>query len=119
MKGNKHIQSFNEHQENLNISDVSRSSCRFLTDEDYINVDNLDEDLKGEWAIFRVSGGKKFYISSLYKENLNWNETKLTYSDKSTLKLTKEFATKVGLINKERFIKYIGIVNDKGLQEIL
>ena len=37
--------------ENLNISDVSRSSCRFLTDEDYINVDNLDEDLKGEWAI--------------------------------------------------------------------
>ena len=26
MKGNKHIQSFNEHQENLNISDVSDSS---------------------------------------------------------------------------------------------
>lgn len=25
MKGNKHIQSFNEHQENLNISDVSDS----------------------------------------------------------------------------------------------
>ena len=25
MKGNKHIKSFNEHQENLNISDVSES----------------------------------------------------------------------------------------------
>lgn len=25
MKGNKHIQSFNEHQENLNISDVNDS----------------------------------------------------------------------------------------------
>jgi hypothetical protein len=25
MKGNKHIQSFNEHQENLNISDVIQS----------------------------------------------------------------------------------------------
>ena len=119
MEDKKHIKSFNEHQENLNISDVSRSLPRFLTEEDYINVNNLDSHLKGEWAIFRVSGGKKIYISSLYKENLNWNETKLTYSDKNTLKLTKEFATKVGLINKERYVKYIGIVNDKGLQEIL
>ena len=30
MKNNKHIQSFNEHQENLNISDVSES---FLTQD--------------------------------------------------------------------------------------
>ena len=31
MKGNKHIQSFNEHQENLNISDVSDS---YSTDDE-------------------------------------------------------------------------------------
>ena len=29
MKDNKHIQSFNEHQENLNISDVSSSLYEF------------------------------------------------------------------------------------------
>ena len=29
MKNNKHIQSFNEHQENLNISDVSESKKSF------------------------------------------------------------------------------------------
>ena len=33
MKNNKHIQSFNEHQENLNISDVSESK---LTDDDFL-----------------------------------------------------------------------------------
>jgi len=31
MKDNKHIQSFNEHQENLNISDVSDS---YSTDDE-------------------------------------------------------------------------------------
>ena len=30
MKNNKHIQSFNEHQENLNISDVSDSSLNSI-----------------------------------------------------------------------------------------
>ena len=37
MKDNKHIKSFNEHQENLNISDVSFSDlkkyCKYLIDE--------------------------------------------------------------------------------------
>jgi len=33
MKGNKHIKSFNEHQENLNISDVSDSK---LTHDDFL-----------------------------------------------------------------------------------
>ncbi len=38
MKGNKHIQSFNEHQENLNISDVS--------DSKKINWDDFIQDLR-------------------------------------------------------------------------
>ena len=33
MKDNKHIQSFNEHQENLNISDVSES--KYLVDIEF------------------------------------------------------------------------------------
>jgi len=113
-KNTKHIQKFNEHQEN-----VSRSFPRFLTDEDYIKTDNMDEHLKGDWSVFRISSGKKYYLSSLYKEDLKWSETKLKYSDESTLKLTKEFATKVALVNKERFVTHIGITNDKGVQEIL
>ena len=32
MKDNKHIQSFNEHQENLNISDVSDSRWNMIPD---------------------------------------------------------------------------------------
>ena len=33
MKGNKHIQSFNEHQENLNISDVRDSIINLIHEE--------------------------------------------------------------------------------------
>ncbi len=33
MKNNKHIQSFNEHQENLNISDVMNSDFDEISDE--------------------------------------------------------------------------------------
>ena len=119
MKDNKHLQSFGEFNEKFNISEIDRSSPRFLTDEDYINVKNIDKNLIGDWSIFRVSNGKKYYISSLYKEDLKWNETKLKYSDESTLKLTKDFATKVALVNKEKFVTHIGIVNDKGVQIIL
>ena len=38
MKGKRHIQSFNEHQENLNISDVS--------DSQKINWDDFIQDLR-------------------------------------------------------------------------
>ncbi len=106
MKNNKHIKKFESFQ-------------RSLTEEDYITTNNIDSHLIGDCAIFRISSGKKYFISSLYKDDLKWNETKLRYSDESTLKLTKDFATKVALINKERFIKHIGITNNKGIQIIL
>ena len=41
MKDNKHTQSFNEHQENLNISDVIKS----LTLEDITNIVGAFSDL--------------------------------------------------------------------------
>lgn len=54
MKDNKHIQSFNEHQENLNISDVSSRTFRIKkareiyedifslqSKEDYVGNDDL------------------------------------------------------------------------------
>ena len=44
MKDNKHIQSFNEHQENLNISDVSDSDFLLSTIADRIrnNVEIIE-----------------------------------------------------------------------------
>jgi hypothetical protein len=54
MKDNKHIQSFNEHQENLNISDVSDS---FLSPEEFlIDWEDKDDsthpniDIRDEWT---------------------------------------------------------------------
>ena len=43
MKDNKHIQSFNEHQENLNISDVRSSKKEDLT---------FGDDIRGDEALF-------------------------------------------------------------------
>jgi len=55
MKDNKHIQSFNEHQENLNISDVSDSKLLFL----------LGENGKDGFVIF------KFKEDNILKEIIN------------------------------------------------
>lgn len=38
MKDNKHIQSFNEHQENLNISDVRSSQSKIIPMENFENI---------------------------------------------------------------------------------
>lgn len=50
MKDNKHIHSFNEHQENLNISDVS-NQLSFSELDDYISqkYDEYKEDFQQLW----------------------------------------------------------------------
>ena len=48
MKDNKHIQSFNEHQENLNIS--SSSDTITLTKEELITFMNDVEQGIGSWS---------------------------------------------------------------------
>jgi len=101
------------------MNNIQRFEQYQLTENDYITVDNVGEELKGDWSIFKVDFGKKMFISSLYKDSLKWNKFTHKYSDVSTLKLSKEYATKVALINKDRYITHIGIVNDKGVQEIL
>ena len=54
MKDNKHIQSFNEHQENLNISDVSDD---FLSPEEFLiewegkdDSTHPNNDIRDEWT---------------------------------------------------------------------
>ena len=56
MKDNKHIQSFNEHQENLNISDVSDSKLQkvyVMSDENH-NVVGVVSDFENENMVKKV-----------------------------------------------------------------
>jgi hypothetical protein len=58
MKGNKHIKNFNEHQENLNISDVMNSVLTELYNElSEINdmIKNVDSD-NHEYYLGRIKG---------------------------------------------------------------
>ena len=50
MKDNKHIKSFNEASENLNISDVSSSDTITLTKEELITFMNDVEQGIGSWS---------------------------------------------------------------------
>lgn len=99
--------------------------CRFLTENDYITITNIKKKLVGDWSVVLISGGKKMYLSKLYKKNLGsipykYCECKLKLSDEQTLKLTYEFALKVANFNKPSGTKdKIGLVNSKGVQIIL
>ena len=66
MKGKKHIKSFNEATENLNISDVSDSYDLAL-----VSIDSLINRLK---ALKTTMKEKKFVISKL-----TWDDTKILY----------------------------------------
>ena len=63
MEGKKHIQKFNEHQENLNISDVS---CRSKFIKEFLNWFK-DSDFMIKFSLDRIS------IDDLYNEYINDN----------------------------------------------
>lgn len=63
---NKHIQSFNEHQENLNISDVSISLFGLYSPEDELMfVHKTKEGAKKHQYEFEKAHGKGFYVDSV------------------------------------------------------
>jgi hypothetical protein len=72
MKDNKHIQSFNEHQENLNISDVSDSSFNF-NDEKLKRMmrDLVDYTRSMLKAVPKDTESKKF-VDNFIKEYEDW-----------------------------------------------
>lgn len=90
---------------------------RELTAKDYITNKSLKHTDESIWAVFYMDGGK-YFLSRLYKRNLQWNETKLKYGHPETLKFNYDMAIKVAKINKPNK-KRIGIVNDKGVQHII
>ena len=70
MKGNKHIKSFNEHQENLNISDVSDSKFELIgldMDEILDAINFINENYKGvklkpmDWSLL-VSDNYSIFV---------------------------------------------------------
>jgi hypothetical protein len=51
MKGNKHIQTFEQHQENLNISDVRSSKINTFKIETSIGIIEIPEDAINKYVI--------------------------------------------------------------------
>ena len=70
------------------------------------------------WAIFKISGGQKCYITALSGgDNKFFGEChyKVKYSDPKVLKFSLENAKALVERNKSMYDTY-GIVNDKGMQ---
>jgi hypothetical protein len=61
MKGKKHIHSFNEHQENLNISDVRSSEINTFKIETSIGIIEIPEDAINK----EIGNSKEEWVSKL------------------------------------------------------
>ncbi len=70
MKDLKHIQSFNQHQENLNISDVRSSNSNKIRLEKLDTMGNVAEtiELEGRWKI--TTGEKSYFITNKYVDEI-------------------------------------------------
>jgi hypothetical protein len=68
MKDNKHIQSFNEHQENLNISDVIESIFSLFEDR-FNELNEVKKKDKDKWNHYELEKhrAKEQELSLLYK----------------------------------------------------
>jgi hypothetical protein len=74
MKDKRHIQSFNEHQENLNISDVSESnSTKDKVVEMYISDFDMDEYIDYRLVV-KTQSGKTFYVKTKSDSPLSFEE---------------------------------------------
>lgn len=87
---------------------------RFLEESDYITAETLKKKLKGEFAMFYVAHGKKYFITKLYLETLGVSEaSSIKMSDEKVIKVSEEFGRKVlakmspwtvrGLVNKNGY----------------
>lgn len=70
MKDNKHIQSFNEHQENLNISNVNESKKTLLDDD----KKKLYLEILGKSTEFTKRAGECLRYTKSEIKNTNFNE---------------------------------------------
>lgn len=74
MIDNKHIQKFNEHHENLNISDINESnSTKDKVVDMYISDFDMD-DYTDYRLVVKTQSGKTFYIKAKYDSPLSFEE---------------------------------------------
>jgi hypothetical protein len=101
----------------LSIFDLSikQTAMRFLTESDYITNESLGSSLAGEFSMFYVSFGRKYFITKLYRENLGFNEaTSTKMSDPKVLKVNEAFGRKV--LSKMSSSTVRGLVDKNGYQ---
>lgn len=70
MKNNKHVESFGEFNENLNISDVSSSNSNKIRLEKLDIMGNVVEtiELEGRWKI--TTGDKSYFMTNRYVDEM-------------------------------------------------
>jgi hypothetical protein len=68
MKDLKHIKSFNEHQENLNISDVSSSKINTIKIETSLGIIDIPENVINKNIVYSLYEGAEWFsiLNELY-----------------------------------------------------
>ena len=118
MKNNKHIQSFNEHQENLNISDVSNSLFFRYWDKQpliYLSVDeNGDEQMSDDKPVRQDVRGKGYWYSDTIRKcpngfiekltglSISWTDEPLQYIIKDKDVLDSDLETAVSKVSSKK-----------------
>ena len=88
---------------------------RFLDESDYITSESLGSELSGDFAMFYVSYGKKYFITKLYRETLGVNEAcSIRMSEPNVIKVNEAFGREV--LSKMGFGVVRGLVNKDGYQ---
>lgn len=88
---------------------------RFLTESDYITTESLGSELSGDFAMFYISHGKKYFITKLYKETLGVNEAcSIRMSEPNVIKVNEAFGREI--LSKMSFGVVRGLVNKHGYQ---
>jgi hypothetical protein len=91
------------------------NTMRFLTESDYITANSIDAKNVGEFAMFYVSYGKKYFITKLYLETLSVHEAwSIKMSEPNVIKVNEEFGREV--LSKMGFGVVRGLVNKNGYQ---
>jgi hypothetical protein len=88
---------------------------RFLDESDYITSESLGSELSGDFAMFYVSHGKKYFITKLYRETLGVNEAcSIRMSEPNVIKVNETFGREV--LSKMSYWVVRGLVNKNGYQ---
>jgi hypothetical protein len=78
-------------------------------------MEMLNPEMDNSWAVFRISQGKKCFVTSIENGSIHICDYAKKYSDSEVIKLPLEQAKKIVMDNYS-FYSTLGIVNNKGVQ---